>query len=111
MADVTFEPTAEEVQRALERLRKQKEYRKQYMAKRRENPELAAREAERRKAYFEAHKDEIYERRKAYYEANKDKIKAYRQRYQEKQKAILAKIREQAKANGMSLEEYIESIS
>jgi hypothetical protein len=111
----TYEPTMEEVQQALERLRKQKAYRKTYAEKRKaeleQNPEKAAELAAKRKEYFEAHKDEIYARRSEYYEKNKDKIKEYHKKYQNKQKAILATLRDRAKEAGMSLEEYLESVA
>lgn len=113
--ETTYEPTAEEVQQALERLRKQKVYRKEYQGKRKEkleaDPELAAKEAQKRKEYFEAHKDEIYDRRKKYYEENKGKIKEYHKKYQDKQKGILKALRERAAEVGMTLEEYLESVS
>jgi hypothetical protein len=118
MADdnvATAEPTEEEVAKALDRLRKQKAYRKEYQNKRAEklesDPELAAKEEERRKKYFEEYKDEIYAKRKAYYENNKEKVKQYHKNYHEKQKATMNILRERAKSQGMKLEEYLESLS
>src|SRR5262245_22886292 len=113
--DQMVEPTEEEVQKALERLRKQKQYRKEYQAKKTEklesNPELAEAEKAKRKEYFEAHKDEIYAKRKDYYEQNKDKIKQYHKNYHDKQNAIMKVLRGKAKEANMKLEEYLESIA
>ena len=109
------EPTQEEIQQALERLRKQKAYRKEYQGKKaaklEANPELAAAEAEKRKKYFEEHKTEIYAKRKDYYENNKEKIKVYHKSYQDKQNALMKRLRAQAKENGMKLEEYLETLA
>src|SRR6516162_4069993 len=111
----TYEPTDEEVQQALERLRKAKAYRKEYQAKKGEklesNPELAEKEKAKRKEYFETHKEEIYSKRKEYYEANKDKIKQYHKNYHDKQNAVMKALRAKAKEAGMKLEEYLESIA
>jgi hypothetical protein len=110
-----YEPTAEEIQQALERLRKQKAYRQQYQEKRAEKLETdpAAKAAfdEKRKKYFEEHKDEIYAKRKSYYDNNKDKIKQYHKTYHEKQKATMNALRAKAKEAGMNLEEYLESLT
>lgn len=117
MSDETtmVEPTEEEVQQALERLRKQKAYRKEYQAKRKEkfeaDPALGEAENARRKAYFEAHKDKIYENRKKYYETHKEQIKQYHKNYHNKQNAIMSALRAKAKEAGMKLEEYLESIA
>jgi hypothetical protein len=109
------EPTEEEVQQALERLRKQKAYRKEYQQKKiqklEDNPELAEAEKAKRKEYFETHKEEIYSKRKDYYEKNKDKIKQYHKNYHDKQNAVMKALRARAKEAGMKLEEYLESIA
>jgi hypothetical protein len=112
---VNIEPTEEEVQQALERLRKQKAYRKEYQGKKaaklEADPALAAVEAEKRKKYFEEHKEEIYSKRKDYYVNNKEKIKEYHKNYHDKQNAMMKILRDRAKDAGMKLEEYLESIS
>jgi glycine cleavage system protein P-like pyridoxal-binding family len=119
MADETsstmVEPTDAEVQQALERLRKQKAYRKEYQEKKKEklaeDPNASEEEKAKRKAYFETHKAEIYEKRKAYYEKNKEKVKEYHKRYHEKNKLVMDALRAKAKESGMKLEQYLESIS
>jgi hypothetical protein len=114
-AVATPEPTEEEVAKALERLRKQKAYRQEYQEKRAEklkaDPALAAHDEERRKKYFEEHKEEIYAKRKAYYETHKEQVKQYHKNYHDKNKAVMNVLRERAKAAGMKLEQYLESIA
>src|SRR5262245_43623951 len=109
------EPTQQEVEQALDRLRKQKAYRKEYQEKKKDklesDPVLAEKEKEKRKKYFDEHKDQIYSKRKDYYEKNKDKIKAYHKKYHDKQNATMKMLRERAKDAGMKLEEYLESIA
>ncbi len=115
VTETEYEPTQEEVQKALERLRKQKAYRREYQGKRAEklasDPALAEKQREARQKYFEEHKDEIYAKRKNYYENNKEKVKLYHANYQAKQKAIMDRLKVQAKEAGMKLEEYLESIA
>lgn len=91
-----YEPTEEEVRLAVDRLKKQKEKRTEYQKRRNDlmktDPEAAAKMVETRKAYNQSEKAK--ERRKNYYAANKDKIYEMHKKYHAKQKAILAKAKE-----------------
>lgn len=80
----------------MERLQLQKEKRTAYQKRRAElinqDPELADRVKEARKAYNKSEK--ALARRKNYYEQNKEKIKEMHKRYHEKQAALLKKAKE-----------------
>src|SRR5262245_65904225 len=95
----TTEFTDEELRKAIDRLKKNREKHVEYQKKRQElvknDPAAAAKMIEQRKAYNKSEK--AVERRKTYYAANKDKIKAHHQAYLSKQKALI----EQARAKGL----------
>ena len=94
--ETTYEPTEAEVLAAVERLKMQKEKRASYQKKRNElmqdDPALAEKVREARKAYNKGEK--ALARRKAYYDSNKEKIKELHKRYHEKQRALLKKAKE-----------------
>jgi hypothetical protein len=106
-----YKPTQEEVQKVLARIKQQRERQKNYQAKLVEkmevDPEFKDKVISQRKAYNTSEK--AVERRKEYYAKNKEKMLEYRKVYQQKQRAVMAQIREQAKAAGMTIDQFLEA--
>ena len=103
----TYTPSDEEVQKALTRIRKQREQRKAYTQKRMADPNFKEKQKEYRKKYHGGDPAKAKARRQAYYAKNKEALKAYHKKYQDRNKALLTEVKKRAKELNMTVDQYL----